>query len=222
MNGADTSGADLNGADMSGAAGDVQEQLRAARHPSDGERLDALRAELARRAADEGLLDVAYAVADSPVGELLLAATEQGLVRLAFACEGRERVLAALADRVSPRLMRAPARLEAARRQLAEYFDGRRRHFDLPLDRRLSGGFRASVLRATGELAYGTTASYAYLAAAAGSPRAVRAAGSALATNPMPIVVPCHRVLRGDGTLGGYVGGLPAKRALLELEASSG
>lgn len=207
--------ATLSDGDMSG----IQAQLRAAAPAQDHERLDDLRAELARRAAGEGLLDVAYEVADSPVGELLLATTERGLVRLAFACEGHERVLASLAERVSPRVLRAPARLQAARRQLAEYFDGRRQRFDLPLDRRLSSGFRGSVLQATGELGYGTTASYARVAAAAGSPRAVRATGSALATNPIPIVVPCHRVLRGDGTLGGYVGGLPAKRALLDLEA---
>jgi methylated-DNA-[protein]-cysteine S-methyltransferase len=183
--------------------------------------LDHLTARLARAADDAGLLDVAVATADSPVGPLLLAATPAGLVRVAYAREDHDAVLQSLADRISPRVLRAPARLDAVVRQLDEYFAGRLRAFDLPLDLRLSGGFRRAVLTHLRKVAYGTTASYAALATAAGSPRAVRAVGSACATNPLPVVVPCHRVVRSDGALGGYVGGPAAKRTLLELEAAA-
>jgi methylated-DNA-[protein]-cysteine S-methyltransferase len=176
---------------------------------------------LEREAADQGLLDVAYRVVDSPVGPLLLAATEQGLVRVAFGVEGHDRVLEALAARVGPRILRSPARTEEAARQLEEYFAGRRRSFDVPLDRRLSTGFRRSVQEHLTRIGYGRTESYAEVALAAGSPRAVRAVGSACATNPLPVVVPCHRVLRSDGSLGGYIGGLEAKSALLALEAAA-
>jgi len=177
-----------------------------------------LRGGLADRAAAAGLLDVAYTTVDSPVGALLLCATPAGLVRVAYDGEGHDRVLERIAARVSPRVLEAPARLDRAARQLGEYFDGRRRRFDLAVDWRLTGGFRREVLEATAGLGYGATASYGQVATAAGRPRAVRAAGTALATNPVPIVVPCHRVLRGDGSLGGYVGGTDAKRALLALE----
>jgi methylated-DNA-[protein]-cysteine S-methyltransferase len=157
----------------------------------------------------------------STVGPLLLAATGQGLVRVAYAAEDHDAVLQALADRISPRVLRAPARLDPAVRQLEEYFAGRRTAFDLPLDLRLSAGFRRDVLTRLREVGYGTTASYATLAAAAGSPRAVRAVGTACATNPLPVVVPCHRVVRSDGALGNYVGGVAAKRTLLDLEAAA-
>jgi len=183
--------------------------------------LDHLAARLARAADAEGLLDVAVTTVDSPVGPLLLAATEQGLVRVAYASEDHDAVLQALADRISPRVLRAPARLDPVVRQLEEYFTGRRTAFDLPLDLRLSGGFRRAVLARLREVAYGTTSSYAALATAAGSPRAVRAVGTACATNPLPVVVPCHRVVRSDGALGGYVGGPEAKRTLLTLEAAA-
>ena len=183
--------------------------------------LDRLTARLARAADDAGLLDVAVATADSPVGPLLLAATGQGLVRVAYASEDHDAVLQTLADRISPRVLRAPARLDAVRRQLDEYFAGRLRAFDLPLDLRLSSGFRRDVLTRLRDVAYGTTASYAALATAAGNPRAVRAVGTACATNPLPVVVPCHRVVRSDGALGGYVGGPAAKRTLLDLEAAA-
>lgn len=179
-----------------------------------------LDARLAIAAAEVGILDVAYRSVDSPFGPLLLAATEAGLLRVAYACEGHDFVLAKLAERVSPRVLRAPARLEGAARELAEYFAGRRKRFDLPLDFRLSAGFRRTVLAHLPDIAYGSTASYAALAAAAGHPRAVRAAGSACATNPLPVVVPCHRVIRSDGTVGQYVGGTDAKKALLTLEAA--
>ena len=183
--------------------------------------LDALTARLAVAADDAGLLDVAFTTVDTPVGPLLLAATPEGLVRVAYTTEDHDAVLQSLADRISPRVLRAPARLDAAVRQLEEYFAGRRTAFDLPLDFRLSAGFRRDVLSHLREVAYGTTASYAALAAAAGSPRAVRAVGTACATNPLPVVVPCHRVVRSDGALGNYVGGAAAKRALLTLEAAA-
>ena len=175
---------------------------------------------LAAAAAAAGVLDVAYRTLDTPVGELLLAATEQGLVRVAYAREGHDTVLGRLAHDISPRVLRAPARLDPVARELGEYFAGRRRAFDLPLDLRLAHGFRLAVLAHLAEIGYGATASYAAVAAGAGSPRAVRAVGSACAHNPLPIIVPCHRVVRSDGSFGGYVGGPDAKAALLRLEAA--
>lgn len=183
--------------------------------------LDRLHARLDAAAADRDLLDVAYRSVDSPVGELLLAATPAGLVRVAFASEGLDTVLQNLADRISPRVLRSPARLDDVARQLDDYFAGRRHAFDVPLDWQLSSGFRRTVLaRLAVDVAYGRTASYAALAALAGNPRAVRAVGTACATNPIPVVVPCHRVVRSDGAMGGYRGGPAAKRALLDLEAA--
>jgi len=173
---------------------------------------------LVAAAQADGLLDVAYRTLDTPVGTLLLAATEQGLVRVAYDVEGHDAVLATLASRVSPRVLAAPGRLDPVARELDEYFAGSRRAFDVPLDRRLSSGFRAEVLRHLPEIGYGHTESYAQVAAAAGNAKAVRAVGSACATNPLPVVVPCHRVVRSDGSWGGYVGGPDAKRALLTLE----
>ena len=169
-------------------------------------------------AAAAGLLDVAYASVDSPVGPLLLAATPAGVVRVSFAREGFDAVLQSLAERISPRVLEAPARLDAARRQLDEYFAGGRTGFDVPLDWRLSSGFRARVLHAIAAIPYGRTGTYRSVATAAGSPAAVRAAGTACATNPIPILVPCHRVVRSDGTMGRYGGGEAAKRLLLEHE----
>jgi methylated-DNA-[protein]-cysteine S-methyltransferase len=173
---------------------------------------------LAERASRDGLLDVAYATTDSPVGPLLLAATPQGVVRVSFAREGFDDVLETLAARISPRVLEAPERLDAARRQLDEYFDGRRTRFDVPLDHQLRTGFRARALEAVGSIPFGHTLTYKRIAVAAGSPGAVRAAGSACATNPIPLLVPCHRVVRSDGTMGQYGGGTEAKRLLLELE----
>jgi methylated-DNA-[protein]-cysteine S-methyltransferase len=173
-------------------------------------------------AADAGgILDVAYRTIDTPVGSLLLAATEEGLVRVAYPGQGHEQVLAKLAERVSPRILLAPRRLDAVALELDEYFAGRRDSFDLPLDWRLSHGFRRRVLAYLPRIGYGHTASYATVAAGAGNPRAVRAVGTACATNPLPIVVPCHRVVRSDGTIGGYAGGPQAKRTLLALEAAA-
>jgi methylated-DNA-[protein]-cysteine S-methyltransferase len=182
--------------------------------------LDRLHVELARRADAAGLLDVAYRTVDSPLGALLVAATPVGVVRLAFEGEDHATVLAALADDVSPRVLQAPARLDDLARQLDDYFAGRRRAFDVPVDLRLARGFRRAVLTHLREIPYGRTESYAAVARAAGSPNAVRAAGSACATNPIPLVVPCHRVVRSDGSLGQYRGGVEAKRRLLALEAA--
>jgi methylated-DNA-[protein]-cysteine S-methyltransferase len=182
--------------------------------------LAALHDRLVRDAGAAGVLDVAYRTVDTPVGPLLLAATEDGLVRVAFAVEGHDRVLEALAARVSPRILRAPARLDAAAREIDEYFAGRRRRFDLPLDYRLSSGFRRTVLGHLPAIDYGHTASYAMVASDVGSPKAFRAVGTACATNPLPVVVPCHRVVKSGGDLGSYRGGPEAKRFLLDLEAA--
>jgi methylated-DNA-[protein]-cysteine S-methyltransferase len=172
---------------------------------------------LAERAAEEGLLDVAYATLDSPLGPLVVAATPRGLVRVAYSGFDSE-VLEDLAGKVSPRLLEAPARLDPVRRELDEYFEGRRTEFDLPIDWALTRGFTSRVLRATARIAFGSTSTYAEVASRAGSPRAVRAAGNALGSNPLPVVVPCHRVLRTGGALGGYTGGLERKEYLLRLE----
>jgi len=189
--------------------------------PADPETLARLHRRLEAEAEAAGLVDVAYTVVDSPVGRLLLAATDKGLVRVAYASEDHDRVLQALAERLSPRVLRAPGRLDPAARQVEEYFERRRRRFDLPLDLSLSRGFRRLVQRHLPEIGYGQTRSYRQVAELVGSPKAVRAVGTACATNPLPVVVPCHRVLRTDGTLGGYIGGLEAKTALLELEAAA-
>jgi methylated-DNA-[protein]-cysteine S-methyltransferase len=188
--------------------------------PDDADTMVRLHDRLVQAAASESLLDVAYRTLDTPVGTLLLAATSSGLVRIAYPVEGHDDVLTQLAERVSPRVLHAPGQLDLAAREIDEYFTHRRQRFDLPLDLRLAHGFRRAVLDHLLEIAYGTTASYAIIAAAAGSPKALRAVGSACATNPLPVVVPCHRVVRSDGTLGGYVGGVDAKRALLYLEAT--
>lgn len=180
-----------------------------------------LHARLAERAQTEELLDVAYRTVDSPIGELLLAATPRGLVRVAFARECFDDVLDALAGRLGPRVLQAPARLDDAATEIEEYFAGRRTHFTLPLDRALSAGFRLTVHEHLEQIGYGRTSTYKELAALVGNPAAVRAVGTACATNPLPVVVPCHRVLRSDGALGGYLGGLPVKAALLELERAA-
>lgn len=192
-----------------------------ASEPGDSGTLARLKGRLADAAEAGGLLDIAYTTVDSPVGALLLAATPKGLVRVAFATEDHDRVLEALAQRLSPRVLRAPRRLDPAARELDEYFTKRRRAFGLTLDLSLSKGFRQVVQRHLPEIGYGQTRTYGQVAALVGNPKAVRAVGTACATNPIPVVVPCHRVLRSDGTQGGYVGGAEAKAALLRLEASS-
>jgi methylated-DNA-[protein]-cysteine S-methyltransferase len=206
------------------------EQLStSASEPADLERLHE---RLVAAATADGSLDVAYRTLDSPLGTLLLAATDRGLVRVAYEREDHDRVLAVLAARVSPRVLKvpggsggvppgmntAPGRLDEVARQLDDYFAGRRQRFEVPVDLQLSVGFRREVLDHLRTIDYGHTETYAGVAAATGRPRAVRAVGSACSTNPVPVVVPCHRVLRSDGSLGGYVGGLGAKRTLLQLE----
>jgi methylated-DNA-[protein]-cysteine S-methyltransferase len=184
------------------------------------DKLDALFAE---RAAAEGLLDVAYASADSPLGPLFVATTPRGLVRVAYSESRTESdVVEELARKVSPRVLEAPARLDEVRRELDEYFEGRRTDFDLPIDWALAPGFTGKVLHETASIEFGRTSTYAEVATRAGSPRAVRAAGNALGANPMPVVVPCHRVLRTGGALGGYTGGVERKEFLLRLEGVLG
>jgi methylated-DNA-[protein]-cysteine S-methyltransferase len=187
--------------------------------PVDSDRLGRLHARLERDALAGDLLDIAYRTVDSAVGPLLLAASPRGLLRVAFGNEDRDAVLQNLSERISPRVLEAPARLDPIVRQLDEYLTGRRQSFDVALDWSLSQGFRRTVLeRLNARIGYGATASYATLARLAGSPKAVRAVGTACATNPIPIFVPCHRVIRSDGTMGAYRGGPAAKRVLLDLE----
>jgi methylated-DNA-[protein]-cysteine S-methyltransferase len=180
--------------------------------------LAGLAARLAHRAEEEDLMEVAYRIVDSPVGRLLLAATDRGLVRVAFEREGFDAVLSALATTLGPRVLHAPWRLDAVAAEFEEYFAGRRHRFGVPLDFALSHGFRLSVQQRLPEIGYGQTMSYRQVAELVERPGAVRAVGTACATNPLPVVVPCHRVLRADGALGGYLGGLEAKATLLDLE----
>lgn len=177
--------------------------------------------DLSAVAAAAGILDVAYATLDSPLGELLLAATDAGLVRIAYLDhEARDGVLAELATRLSPRVLAAPRRLDEPRRELEQYFTGARSKFELALDWRLTRGFGRRVLQATARIPYGAVSSYKQVATDAGSPRGSRAAGNALGSNPLPIVVPCHRVLYSSGGIGGYTGGLERKRVLLAVESA--
>jgi methylated-DNA-[protein]-cysteine S-methyltransferase len=192
----------------------------AAADPDEATAISRLRTRLAEGADREGLLDLSYRTVDSPLGPLLLAATPAGLVRVAFEGENHDAVLRELAAAISPRILRSPRRVDAVARQLDEYFAGRRRRFEVPVDLQLARGFRRAVLVHLQEIPYGSTESYAVVARAAGSPAAVRAVGSACAANPVPLVVPCHRVVRSDGTIGQYRGGTEAKHALLAMEAA--
>lgn len=189
--------------------------------PLDSAALQQLHDRLVTDAAEADALDLTYRTVDTPVGELLLAATSVGLVRVAFHKEGLDEVLVTLADRISPRILQSPRRLENVVRQLDEYFAGQRESFELPLDHRLSVGFRRHVQRYLGQIRFGQTVTYKQVAQQVGNPNAVRAVGTACATNPLPVVVPCHRVLRSDGALGGYIGGLTAKSTLLDLERAA-
>ncbi|WP_019137190.1 methylated-DNA--[protein]-cysteine S-methyltransferase [Cellulomonas massiliensis] len=193
-----------------------QDLLAGARVPD--ETLVRLRGRLADAAAAEDLLDVAYRTLDSPVGTLLVAATPAGVVRVAFEVQGHDAALEELAAAVSPRVLEAPHRLDVVARELEEYFTGRRRAFDVALDLRLARGFRREVVEHLSLVPYGTTATYAWVASLAGRPAAVRAVGTACARNPLPLVLPCHRVVRSDGTAGRYAGGDAAKHLLLRLE----
>ena len=182
--------------------------------------LSRLRDRLGLAAEAEGLLDVAFTTVDSPVGPLLLAATPKGLLRVAYDIEDHDRVLEVLSQQISPRVLRAPKRLDVAARELDEYFNGQRRSFDLPLDLSLSKGFRLLVQQHLPAIGYGQTRSYRQVAELVGNPKAVRAVGTACATNPLPVVVPCHRVILSSGALGRYAGGPAAKTTLLNLEAA--
>lgn len=191
---------------------------RLAPPPSADLDLDRFRASLARRAGAAGLLEVAHGTVDSPLGTLTVMVTPRGLVRLSYPGEGIDEQLQEIADRVSARILAAPERTDEVRRQLDAYFEHRRQAFDLAIDWRLVRGFAGDVLRATARIPFGSVSSYREVATQAGSPNAYRAAGNALGSNPIPIVVPCHRVLHAGGGLGGYTGGLERKRYLLELE----
>jgi methylated-DNA-[protein]-cysteine S-methyltransferase len=201
---------------------DIEKLLSSAALPTpEDERLAALAAQrLSAHAASAGLADIGYGTLDSPFGTLIGAATDRGLVRLAFPEEPLDEVLERLARKLSPRIVEAPQRLERVRRELDEYFAGARRDFDVPLDRVLMSAFAKKVLAATAAIPYGSVSTYMEMASAAGSPRGSRAAGNALGSNPLPVIVPCHRVLRSGGNIGGYGGGLDRKRWLLELEGA--
>lgn len=179
----------------------------------------ALRSRFLERAESKGLVDVAVTTMDSPVGTLLLMATPKGIVRIAFETENRDDVLGEVAEHVSPRILEAPRRLDPLRRELDRYFAGKLRDFDVPIDWSLTGDFARRVLRRTARIPYGSVASYGDVAMDVGTPRGARAVGNALGSNPIPVVVPCHRVVRTSGAIGGYGGGLPRKRWLLALEA---
>jgi methylated-DNA-[protein]-cysteine S-methyltransferase len=172
----------------------------------------------AARAAEEGLLDVAYALVDSPLGKLLGAQTKRGLVELAYGAEDPEPLLVELSAKLSPRVLEAPVKLDELRRQLDQYFEGKRTDFDVPIDWSLSRGFTQRILQATAKVPFGQLATYRDVATKAGNERAVRAAGNALGSNHIPIVVPCHRIIRTGGALGGYTGGVERKEFLLKLE----
>lgn len=197
----------------------ADELFAAIPHPEEPT-IEQLHSRLVTAAENEGVLDLGYRAIDSPIGRLLLVATPQGIVRIAFEREDHDAVLERLASSISPRILRGTRRLDAAAAQLDDYFDGRRRQFELDLDLRLARGFRRTVLDHLCHLDYGTTATYSSIAAAAGNPSAVRAVGTACATNPLPIVIPCHRVVRRDGTIGEYLGGTETKRALLAMESA--
>jgi methylated-DNA-[protein]-cysteine S-methyltransferase len=176
------------------------------------------------RAERDGLIDVAYAAVDSPFGRLLVARTDRGVVRLKLP-GGRDGqisdddTLEAIAAEISPRILEAPSRLDEERRELEEYFEGKREHFDVPVDWALtSPGFRSKALHAVARIPYGRVKTYADIAKAAGNARAFRAAGTACGRNPIPVIVPCHRVVQSGGGIGNYGGGPEMKRALLDLE----
>lgn len=193
--------------------------LRAAGRAAATRTADARERTLARAVAD-GLLDVALGETDSPIGRLLVAVTRRGLVAVAFEDEDREAVLDRLARELSPRIATAPSATDEVRRELDEYFAGERRRFDLRIDRRLMHPFATQVLAATSRVGYGRLATYGEIAARIGRPTAARAVGAALGSNPVPIVVPCHRVIGASGRLTGYAGGLARKERLLALEGS--
>lgn len=175
---------------------------------------------LSEAARAAGLLDVALGSVDTPAGKLLVAVTARGLARVAFPSESVEAIVAELSTKISPRILESARATDEVRRELEQYFDGKRTSFDLPIDWRLSHGFARKTLHAITKVPFGTVTTYGDLAKRLGSPRAARAVGNALGSNPIPIVVPCHRVVRAGGDLGGYGGGVGRKRLLLSLEGS--
>jgi methylated-DNA-[protein]-cysteine S-methyltransferase len=199
---------------------DIESALkRAGKRRYDGEAEQAAR-RLADDASDHGLVDVTFTRMDTPVGPIMLAATRRGLVRISFGwLDDPDNFMAELAA-LSPRVLEAPGYFDAIKGELDEYFEGRRTSFELPIDWSLTGGFGRRVLERTAKIPYGEVSTYRDVAAAAGSPRGARAAGNALGANPIPIVVPCHRVLHSDGGLGGYGGGIECKQFLLRLEGA--
>jgi methylated-DNA-[protein]-cysteine S-methyltransferase len=200
---------------------DIEAELRAAAERNGRPSSTRAAGGFVRRAVDEGLVDIAYATTPSPVGDLLVASTKKGLVKVSFlGFRSRDEVLRRLADNVSPRVMEALEKVDGIRRELDEYFEGKRHEFDVPLDLALVKGFQTKILEATTRIPYGQHLSYKEVAAKAGNANASRAAGNALGANPIPIVIPCHRVWAAGGALGGYTGGVERKRVLLELEGS--
>ena len=171
-------------------------------------------------AAANDLLDVAFGTVASPIGELLVAVTPRGLARVAFDDEDADQVIRALSSSISPRVLRSSRATDEVRRELDEYFDQRRTRFDVHVDRRLVHGIARDVLAQTSRIPYGRTSTYGEIAGRIGKPRAARAVGNALGSNPIPIVIPCHRVLRAGGALGGYGGGVDRKETLLALEGA--
>lgn len=198
---------------------ELERALARAAPDSDPDAAAAAARRAAERAGAGGEADVAYAIEPSPLGDLLVAMTRRGLVGIYYEDAGeRDELLDRLAGRLSPRVVEAPARIDPVRRELDEYFAGTRTEFEVPLDWSLTDGFTRRVLKATARIPYGGASTYREMAGRAGSERAARAAGNALGANPIPIIVPCHRVLRTGGDLGGYGGGVARKRFLLDLE----
>lgn len=198
----------------------VDEVLAKARHDPSRGLVDAATARFVKAAEKQKLVDVVFARVDSPFGELIIASTPKGVVQLSLYGYDQNETLEGLARKVSPRILESPKRLDPVRKQLDEYFAGKRRSFDVDLDWQLSHGFALRVLKATARIPYGAVSSYREMAEVAGNVRATRAAGNALGGNAIPIIVPCHRVLRTGGGLGGYGGGLPMKEALLKMEGA--
>src|SRR5215203_1551385 len=203
----------------------TEKQLQKMLKPPPSADLDRAVEGLLARAQRDGLIDVAYAPVDSPFGRLLVARTDRGVVRVALPNELRHRsheeVLEELASRISPRLLEAPGKLDEERRELDDYFEGRRQKFDVPVDWALTvPGFRSRALHAVARIPYGKTKTYTEIAKAAGNPRAFRAAGTACGHNPIPLIVPCHRVVQSGGGIGNYGGGPEMKKALLDLEGA--
>lgn len=197
----------------------LRDAVRQSRHGGPSQQvLDAV----ADRADRDGLVDVAYGQADSPFGPLTVATTDAGLALLAYPELSLDGILERLAQEISPRVLAVPRRVDPIRRELDEYFEGRRREFATPVDWRLvRGGFFEAILRATAEIGYGETITYRDVAERAGNVKAVRAAGNGLGANPVPIVVPCHRVIATGGGMGGYTGGVERKRQLLAIEQAA-